>query len=68
MKEKKKKKKQQKKQQQPEIQNSISYKKNVHDSRFPCPFVIYGKHAIYFSFLKQFIDISFVKTVRCIIF
>ena len=24
------------------------------------------KHAVYFEFLKRFIDIPFVKTVRCI--
>ena len=26
------------------------------------------KHAVYFEFLKRFIDIPFVKTVRCIAF
>ena len=29
----------------------------------PCHFVIYGKHAIYFTSLKSFIDIVFVKTI-----
>ena len=29
---------------------------------------IYRKHAVYFEFLKRFIDISFVKTVRRISF
>ena len=31
-------------------------------------FVIYGKHTIYFIFLKRFIGIHFVKTVRQISF
>ena len=31
--------------------------------RSPCHFIIYGKHAVYFEFLKRFIDIPFVKTV-----
>ena len=38
------------------------------DERPSCHVIINGKHAIYFLFLKRFIDIPFVKTVRCISF
>ena len=38
------------------------------DERPPCHIITNGKHTIYFLFLKGFIDISFVKTVRCISF
>ena len=38
------------------------------DERPPCHVIINGKHAIYFLFLKHFLDIPFVKTVRCIRF
>ena len=30
----------------------------------PVVTIIYGKHAVYFKFLKRFIDIPFVLTVR----
>ena len=33
-----------------------------------CHVIINGKHAIYFLFLKHFIDIPFVKTKCCISF
>ena len=32
----------------------------------PCHVIINGKHAIYFLFLKRFIEIPFVKAVQCI--
>ena len=32
---------------------------NIYDKRTPCYFFIYGKYAIYFEFLKRFIDITF---------
>ena len=32
---------------------------NIYDKRPPCYFFIYGKYAVYFEFLKGFIDITF---------
>ena len=37
----------------------------IRDPLVTCHFIINGKHAIYFLFLKHFIDIAFVETVRC---
>ena len=42
--------------------------KKIHDRRPPCHFIMYGKHAVYFEFLKRFIDIPFVKTIQRISF
>ena len=42
-------------------------KKNTHTFIIkdpPCHFIIYGKQAAYFKFLKRFIDIPFIKTVQ----
>ena len=39
--------------------------KNI-DKRPSFHVIINGKHAIYFLFLKRFIDILFVKAVQCI--
>ena len=46
----------------------ILYTCKSHNQRTPFNFFINGKHPIYFSFLKPFIDIPFVKTIRCIHF
>ena len=66
-KEKKTKKQRNKKNQQQQQQNKT--KQENYMIKYPLVTLLYmEKHAVYFEFLKRFIDIPFVKTVRRISF